>query len=109
MRVIGVSLFTKRLCFRPELEAASSHILWTNDTGSKGGRVLKKMTAGSQPKAFGLRLCSSLHSVSTRMFENNGTEVGFWMSSTSFLISASMSLVCAPSSVSAAPSISRSP
>ncbi len=53
MRVIGVSLFTKRLCFRPELEAASSQILWTNDTGSKGGRVLKKMTAGDQPGSRG--------------------------------------------------------
>jgi hypothetical protein len=42
--VIGVSLFTERLCFLDLLAAASSHIACTKAVGSIGDRTLKKTT-----------------------------------------------------------------
>ena len=48
MTVIGVSLLTKRLCFRSALLAASAQIACTNETGSTGGRVLKNTTRPHQ-------------------------------------------------------------
>lgn len=44
MAVIGVNLLTNRQCCCTTPFAASSQILWTNETGSTGARVLKNIT-----------------------------------------------------------------
>lgn len=44
IRVMGVSRWTQRLRLSPDDSVASTQIRWTNETGSMGSRVLKKIT-----------------------------------------------------------------
>jgi hypothetical protein len=100
MTVIGVSLLTKRLCFRSALLAASAQIACTNETGSTGGRVLKNTTRPHQMiNIRHLQQLSIPQSVSNLIWVNRGSIVGLLMFSSSLWISTSMS----SSSCSASP------